>query len=201
MPKWPEDYLPLLLSLKGRQNEDSLEGEVARAAFDSEWGLHVVAPVLPLDVREATGWLAMPLPKHFRMLETFLPPGGQVWAEGEGTAAFAQAMPDGSLRVLRLDAGENGEAVVDPLAAIRKPSGFRPEPVGVRDQFDGSTYDFDAARERMSRWVEEHVEFAVVRKRMAGQPADDGEARAFRMRDLAVVVLGCMEPRVHAAHL
>jgi len=201
MPKWPEDYLPLLLSLEGREAEESLEGEVARAAFGTDRSLHVVAPVLPLDVREATGWVAMPLPKHFRMLETFQPPGGKVWAEGEGTAAFAQAMPDGSLRVLRIDAAENGRAVVDPLAVIRKPSGFRPERVGGADRLDWDTYDFDAARERMGQWFEEHVEFAVVREAVAGQSADDGEARAFRLRDLAIVVLGCMEPRVRAAHL
>ena len=34
---------------EGAPGRGSPEGEVARAAFENEWGLHVVAPVLPLQ--------------------------------------------------------------------------------------------------------------------------------------------------------
>ena len=36
MPEWPYDYCPLLFSLEGRQREDSLEGEIARAVFGED---------------------------------------------------------------------------------------------------------------------------------------------------------------------
>lgn len=188
------DICPILVSLRGRERESTVEGEVARALREEARPVRVLAPVSQQEIKEAAGLIVLPRAKLFRLLGSFQPPGGGVWAEGEGTAVFAQAMPDGGLRVLRIVPDEKSEAAVEPLVLTRKPSWRAPAvPDAEWPRGPGEDAEFERRRELIQQWLDENAEFTLVGngQELPGIPVEAPAGGAYKFLDLVVIMSGC----------